>query len=119
MNNLNIIEELKSKGHKITKVRLALVEILTKTSTPLSIEELIKKLQEERLNPNKTTVYREIEFLNTLGVAQGVDFGEGKKRYESSVDYHHHIICINCKKVKDIKMEKDLDSFSAKIANNN
>lgn len=114
--NTDILQNLKDKGHKITKVRSALVEILGKTSTPLSITELITKLKSHGLNPNKTTVYREIEFLNKLGVAEGVDFGEGKKRYESSADHHHHIICVNCKKVTDIHMEKDIESFNAKIA---
>ncbi len=102
--------------YKTTKVRTALLEILQKTSTPLSIQDILLKLKNKKLNPNKTTIYREIEFLNKFGLISGVDFGEGKKRYEGASSHHHHIICVSCKKVKDVHMEKDLDKFSAKIA---
>ncbi len=110
------MENLKLKGHKNTQVRTALVEILSDTSTPLAITDIILKLKSRKLNPNKTTVYREIEFLNKLGLVSGVDFGEGKKRYEGSGKHHHHIICVNCKTIKDVHIDKDLDLFNAKIA---
>lgn len=93
-----------------------MMEILGKTKSPLSVSELLEKLSKKELKPNKTTVYREIEFLNKKGKVEEVDFGEGKKRYEGSGSHHHHIICIKCKKVKDITLEQDLDKFNAKIA---
>ncbi len=112
-----IISNLKKQGHKITKVRLEIIKILLESNTPLSITDLIDKLSSKNLKPNKTTVYREIEFLGNQGLVSGVDFGEGKKRYEgSSEEHHHHIVCVNCKKVKDIHMEKDLDKLMEKIA---
>jgi len=102
--------------YKITKVRTALLEILKETSTPISIQDILLKLKSKKLNPNKTTIYREIEFLTGLGLVSDVDFGEGKKRYEASGDHHHHIICVNCKTIKDVSLDKDLDLFNAKIA---
>ncbi len=100
---------------RTTKVRLALIELLKDTSTPLSISEILSKLSSKALKPNKTTIYRELEFLSKQGLTSSVDFGEGKKRYEGPGDHHHHIICVNCKRVKDVKIEKDLDIFNAKI----
>ena len=116
MNNVGILENSKLKGHKNTKVREALVEILQKTATPLSIQDILLKLKERKLNPNKTTVYREIEFLTNLGLVSEVDFGDGKKRYEGTGEHHHHIICVNCKKIADVELDQDLDLFNAKIA---
>lgn len=115
MDSLSIIENLKSKGHKNTKVRQALVEILLTTHAPLSITQLLQNLSKKGLKPNKTTVYREIEFLVTQGLVSGVDFGEGKKRYERSGDHHHHIVCINCKSIKDISEDIDLDKLHASV----
>lgn len=93
-----------------------MVEILTKISSPLSIQEILEKLSEKGLNPNKTTVYREIEFLTKQGLVSAVDFGEGKKRYEGSAgEHHHHIICINCKGVKDISEDMDLDQIHSSV----
>lgn len=102
--------------YKTTKVRTSLLEILQKTSSPLSVQEILVKLKGKKLNPNKTTIYREIEFLTNLGLVSEVDFGEGKKRYEALGDHHHHIICVNCKAIKDVSLDKDLDLFNAKIA---
>ena len=115
MNSKSIIENLKSKGHKNTKVRQALVEILLRTNSPLSINDLLESLFKEKLAPNKTTIYREIDFLKKQEILQEVEFGDGKKRYEVSGEHHHHIVCVNCKKVTDVQMEQDLDLFNAKI----
>lgn len=103
------------RNFKTTKIRTALINLFRKDSFPLSISEILIILKKENLNPNKTTIYREIEFLTKLGIVSEVDFGEGKKRFEGKGEHHHHIVCINCKKVTDIKMEKDLESFHAKI----
>lgn len=116
MDSLNIIEDLKSKGHKNTKVRKALVEILLNTTSPLSITDLLENLSKKQLKPNKTTIYRELDFLKNQEILQEVDFGDGKKRYEISTSHHHHIICISCKTIKDVNVDQDLDSFNAKIA---
>lgn len=115
MDSLNIIEDLKTKGHKNTKIRQALVEVILSSDSPLSIIDILQDLSKKNLSPNKTTVYREVEFLKGLGILQEVDFGDGKKRYEISSSHHHHIICINCKTIKDIPMEKDLDSFKKRV----
>lgn len=110
-----IILDLKQQGHKITDVRMELVKILLASDSPLTISELIKKLGSAKLKPNKTTVYREIEFLKELEVLEEVDFGEGKKRYEISDFHHHHVICVHCKTIKDVSMDKDVDNLGKKI----
>ena len=111
-NSLNI---LKQSGHKITRVRAALLQTLEQTSTPLSIQDILIDLTRQSLKPNKTTIYREIEFFINQKLITEVDFGEGKKMYEGSTDHQHHIICVNCKKVKDVHMEKDLDKLIEQV----
>ncbi len=101
---------------KNTKVRNALLQLLEKTSSPLSISEILALLASQGLKPNKTTIYRELEFLSKKGLTLSVDFGEGKKRYESSGEHHHHIICVKCKSIKDIHMDQDLEKFNAGVA---
>lgn len=110
-----ILLNLKQQGHKITEVRMELINILLNSDTPLSIIDLINKLKEKKLKPNKTTVYREVEFLKNFKILEEVDFGEGKKRYEISNSHHHHVICINCKTIKDVSMDQDIDSFGKKV----
>ncbi len=115
MNPTSIMDDLKSQGYKATPVRQAIIEILLATDTPLAITELIANLSKKDLHPNKTTVYREIEFLKGLEILQEVEFGDGKKRYEISNTHHHHVICINCKTIKDVSMDSDVDILGKKI----
>lgn len=116
MNNLqSILGNLKTKGYKLTPVRKNLIEILLLSSRPLSIIDLMLKFKLKKMNPNKTTVYREVAFLKSFGAIQEVEFGDGKKRYESKQHHHHHIICIKCNLVKDIQMENDLDTEERRI----
>ncbi len=111
----DILNSLKSQGFKMTPVRKTLVEVLLTSSSPLSIMEILQILKQKGLNPNKTTVYREIDFLKNRQILQEIEFGDGKKRYEISKTHHHHIICVNCGLIKDITMEKDLNKEEQKV----
>lgn len=115
MQTDKILKELKDKGFKATRVREALIEILVGNNTPLDIVELLEKLRNKDLTPNKTTVYRELTFLKEQALLQEVEFGDGKSRFEISRIHHHHAICINCQRIYDIPMEKDLQKKETEI----
>lgn len=106
---MDILTSLKEQGHRITKARGAIVEILKENKMPLSVGELDEKLQIQGINANKTTLYRELEFLLAQRLINEINLGEDKKRYElSGAKHHHHLVCINCKRVEDIDLENDL-----------
>lgn len=49
------------------------------------------------------SVYRALEGLDELGLAQRVDLGDGIARYERSDprgEHHHHLVCDDCGKVE-------------------
>lgn len=113
-----IITNLKNSGHRITKARSLIVEIFGNSKTPQSAFDILNHLKVKNAQVNKTTVYRELEFLTVQGIIKEVDFGEGKKRYELDDDttHHHHIICINCRKVEDVDLKIDLEDEEKRIA---
>jgi Fur family transcriptional regulator, zinc uptake regulator len=104
----NILIDLKKQGIKNTQIRKALIELFSSNTTPLSVTDLLEKLEKNNLKPNKTTIYREIELLKNQAILQEIDFGDGKKRYEVFTDHHHHIRCINCGKTRDITENNNL-----------
>jgi Fe2+ or Zn2+ uptake regulation protein len=111
-----MLDKLKSKGHRITKARKAILEIFQEEKMPLSVGELGAKLHTLGIKVNKTTLYREIDFLLSEEIIKEINLGEDKKRYEAAGNaHHHHLICINCKKVEDIDLQNDLSKHEAQI----
>ncbi len=110
-------EALKSSS-KITKARKALLTIFENNHLPLSELELRTKLAGMGVDVNKTTIYRQLSHLKECGSIREVNFGDGKKRFELHVDHHHHLVCTNCKKVDEIRIENDMSQIEKKIIRN-
>ena len=111
------ITKLREEGFRITKVRRAILEIFAAHAHPLSALELIATLKERDLPVNKTTVYRELDFLLENKVISELDLLDGMKRYEllHAGHHHHHIVCTRCKKIQCIEMNNDLDDLERSI----
>ena len=104
-----IIQSLQNKGIRTTKARTFIIETLSDTDKLLSAGDIQTLLQRRHLPVNKTTVYRELEFLKDQKIVEEIDLGEGKKRYElATTDHHHHIICVRCDQIEHISLENDL-----------
>ncbi len=83
-------------------IKNQLVSLLEKSEYPISVPEILSKI-----SANKTTIYRELENFISDGLINEVDFGDGKKRYESNAHgHHHHLVCINCGKIEDVELEE-------------
>ena len=93
-----------------------MVALLVKAQAPLAALDILQVLEKKKLQVNKTTVYRELDFLGENNIVQEVEFGDKKKRYEISDKHHHHVVCVQCKRVEDVDLEKDLDMEERKIA---
>lgn len=98
-NQDRLAAELKEAGLKNTPARRAVLKILSGGKCPLSAHEIHKALIKEQVDP--VTVYRTLEALESGGLAQRVDFGDGVARYEISHKdhHHHHVICRACKRI--------------------
>lgn len=113
MQNIDVLNSaLRTQGHKITKNRTAILQFLSSENKPISAEEILSHIQSEHHEVNKTTIYRELFFLLEHNFIHEVEFGDGKKRYELAINrpHHHHIICINCKRVEDIPLDHEFDN---------
>lgn len=112
-----IIAGLKQSGYKNTKIRQAIIDLLLKSTTPLSAIQIQRKLENSGLETNKSTIYREFAFLKDQKVIKELQLGEDKKRYEiEGENHHHHLICVKCETVEDFNLEKELDQEERQIA---
>ncbi len=105
-----IITQLKTAGFRQTQLRTALIGVFAAKHAPLDYIDITRALREKNLSPNKTSIYRELDFLLGQSLIQEIDLGEGKKRYEvlDHDDHHHHLVCEKCHSIDDIHLGEDL-----------
>ena len=104
-----ILTAMKEQGYRVTKIRRAMLEILETEAKPLSAFDLVRKLAQKKLYPNKTTVYRELEALSLAGLVKEIQLGTRSRMYEStSLGHHHHLVCTKCESIEDISMGNDM-----------
>lgn len=108
-----IVAALKKSGHRITRARIAILEILLSAKSPLTAAQILDNPKVRAVSREKTTVYRELDFLLGLKLARTVDLQDGKKRFESSYhnDHHHHLICTRCESVTCVDLPKHLEEI--------
>jgi Fur family transcriptional regulator, ferric uptake regulator len=111
-----VVKDLKTKKHRITKARKEVLKYFLHNKKPLSAINLLNYLHKNGLKVNKTTAYREIDFLLKMKVIQEVYINPKRIYYESAfLKHHHHLICNNCGRIEDIELEKDLSDTERNI----
>ncbi len=111
-----ILETLRSTGHRITLSRRAIIRAVLKSSTPLSAAGVLEKIRKDKTEVDKTTVYRELQMLADADLIRSMTFDDGIRRYQAHADSHtHHIVCTKCNKVDDVTMEHDMDAVEKSI----
>lgn len=109
-----ILNKFKLQGHKLTKTRKKMVELFLSNPLPLTATEI----KTHMVKINKTTIYRELNFLIGKNFISEIEFGDGKKRYEHNKDHHHHLICTSCRKIENVYLKEDLKREEEKMSNN-
>ena len=109
------ISSLQDKGNRITKVRKEIVRIFSQISKPLSASEVEEILIKSGLSVNKTTIYRELQFLLINGYLIEIYLHPKQVSYESSeLRHHHHLVCDGCGEIDNVtnclaeELEKDV-----------
>ena len=112
------LDELRNRGFRITKVRLAVEECFRSSRSPLSVAEVSAGLETQNLRVNKTTLYREIVFLLQQNVVREIDLLDGRKRYElvGSGDHHHHFVCTACQRILCVPIPPSFEALEKKLA---
>ncbi len=115
-----ILNRFRSDGHRITKARENILKIFLASTVPISAAELNSCLVTVNVIVNKTTIYREIDFLKKKEIIRELQFGDGKKRFEKWPDnHHHHLVCISCDSIECIELDGCLEAEESKILREN
>jgi Fur family transcriptional regulator, ferric uptake regulator len=106
---------LKQQGFTATKTRLSVFTALTRLQ-PVTMHELISALP----HMDRATVYRTVDLFVDLNIAKKVSTGFNYRveLSENFLDHHHHLTCLRCGTVIDIK-NSDLEYMVEQSAVNN
>jgi Fe2+ or Zn2+ uptake regulation protein len=93
-------DALKAAGFRATKPRIAVYELLSSTHTPLSADDIHKRIG--RSGIDRVTVYRTVEAFEQAKLLKSVDLKRGAVLYEvKDANDHHHLVCRQCGIVED------------------
>jgi Fur family ferric uptake transcriptional regulator len=94
---------LRERGFRATPARTKLLEILCAADAPLSVVDILSIFSKDKYRVNKTTIYRDLEFLRDEEIVSVVRVDDAKVLYEiRSHSHHHHAVCTRCGVLIDI-----------------
>jgi Fur family transcriptional regulator, ferric uptake regulator len=98
---------------RITKQRRAILDCLTKTTRPLSIEEILGEVISQVPTINLSTLYRNLKTLIVHGEVQVHELAGHPPRYTlARAEHIHHFLCQSCDRLFTIPLcPKDINSM--------
>lgn len=115
MNLESILNEIKKLGGRVTKTRTVMLSILLVATKPLSAADLLLLLKEQGLVVNRTTIYRELNFLLGHGILKEVRLLGEPSLFEFQLEHCHHLVCTKCHAVKKVNICNQLASQEKQI----
>ena len=118
MNKNIIYKNIRIQGGRVTKIRKKIVKILSDAGCLMPQTEILARLKKQGVNPNRSTIFRELLFLARKNIAvkntiSGVDY------YEMPHDHHHHLVCLNCNSIEKVKIGNHLLKQEKQISKQN
>ncbi|HTW98524.1 MAG TPA: transcriptional repressor [Acidimicrobiales bacterium] len=87
---------LRAEGGRITTSRRLLVRTLVERREHVTAEELAELVHSEAPDVHLSTIYRNLEELERLGVVSHAHLGHGAATYHLSTAAHGHLVCEEC-----------------------
>jgi Fe2+ or Zn2+ uptake regulation protein len=103
------LETIEGLSCRNTKIRFGVITIFHQVKKPISAIEIIKTLKEKySTNANKTTLYRQLDFLMSKNLLTSLDI-EGVTHYQLNKNKPHQVlVCSNCHQIIPLKDEFSL-----------
>ena len=94
-----LAERLRARGLRLTPQRARVLAAVTalEHATPEAIGARLRaEAEPDGVAPDTSTVYRNLELLERLGLVWHTHLGKGAPVYHSSEHPHLHVVCASC-----------------------
>jgi Fe2+ or Zn2+ uptake regulation protein len=102
----------------MTKIRKAILKILSEDCCLISPAVMLQKLKSAGLNPDRSTIFRELSLLTQKTITNKIVIGD-INYYELAEDHHHHLVCMGCDNIAKISLSAHLQQQEEQIKINN
>lgn len=95
-------------GWKATPQRMAILEYLAGNKEHPSADDVYRAVSRRFPTMSVATVYNTLEALRRRGEVLELTIDPVKKRFDPGTAPHHHLICVECKRIVDVRVDYDL-----------
>jgi Fur family ferric uptake transcriptional regulator len=98
----------------ITNPRILVLEALLDNKSPITVDELLTKLENQVA---KSTLYRVLSDLKKINILQEFTNLENQSVVELLLDtdsHHHHLFCSDCGEIIDVEMANEFEEKLSK-----
>ena len=94
-----LIDTLKKNNLKLTRQRLAIVEIFSNDRSHSSAHTIFEKVRKKVPSVSLSTVYLTLNLFKGEGAIKELEFYDRENRYESDVTDHLDLVCLGCGRI--------------------
>jgi Fur family peroxide stress response transcriptional regulator len=90
-------------GLSVTHQRQVIYEALMNLKEHPSPEAIYERVRKQIPSISLGTVYKNIKTFVESGIVKEVSLHHGSTRIETNMHPHHHLVCVKCKAIVDLK----------------
>jgi len=116
----SIVEQhLRKSGFRWTNQRALIVRTALETHEHFTAEELLDRCRRVDPKVSRATVYRTLTVLEEAGFVEGLETGDGGRKFEHVLghEHHDHMVCLRCGKIiefRDDELERRQELAAAR-----
>lgn len=96
---LDVVEKkMRERGYRWTSQRRLIAREALRNHSHFTAEELLELCRGHDQEVSRATVYRTLGMLESVGFVEGLDTGDGGRKFEHTLghEHHDHMICKSC-----------------------
>ena len=97
-------ERCRRGGLAVTPQRLAIIKALLSSGDHPRADAIYAAVRLQHPHISLATVHRTLETLCDIGEARKVTMLHDSARYDGNVTRHHHVVCVECRRIRDIEI---------------
>lgn len=111
---------LRQRGFRWTNQRSLIVRAALASHEHYTAEELLARCRDLDPKVSRATVYRTLAVLESAGFVEGLDTGDGGRKFEHVLNHEHHdhMVCSRCGAIfefRDDELERRQEAAARRI----